>query len=118
MKDFSDDDLRMFSDCIAKLPPPQPATEPADAARLESGRALIRGSTLQFLPQPDLAGRDNVPRIAGQRRTSSSSDFTTRPKYRREYCHCHWAFQPLRPDRCASAIAAAGRQLGPLWVKI
>jgi hypothetical protein len=41
MKDFGDDDLRTFSDFIAKL------------------------YRCDFCHNPDLAGRDNVPRIAG-----------------------------------------------------
>jgi cytochrome c553 len=55
VKGFTDDDLRTFSDFISKLPAPQPATEPTDAARLQRGQ------------NPDLAGRENVPRLAGQR---------------------------------------------------
>jgi cytochrome c553 len=43
-KGFSDDDLRTFSDFLARLPPPPP---PQDA--------------------PDLSGRENVPRISNQR---------------------------------------------------
>ena len=67
VKDFTDDDLRTFSDFLAKLPPPQPATEGADAARLERGRVLIRRYRCDICHNPDLAGRDSVPRIAGQR---------------------------------------------------
>jgi cytochrome c553 len=78
VKDFTDDDLRMFSDFIAKLPPPQAVTEPADAARLDRGRTLIRQYRCDFCHNLDLAGRDNIPRIAGQR-----EDFLT--KTMREY---------------------------------
>ena len=34
-KDFTDDDLRAFSDFIAKLPPPQPPADAGDAARMQ-----------------------------------------------------------------------------------
>jgi cytochrome c553 len=67
VKGFSDDDLRTFSDTISKLPAPRPATEPSDAARLQRGQILIRQYRCDICHNPDLAGRDNVPRIAGQR---------------------------------------------------
>jgi cytochrome c553 len=67
VKGFSDDDLRRFSDFIAKLPAPSPPAEPTDAARLERGWALIRLHRCDICHNPDLAGRDNIPRIAGQR---------------------------------------------------
>jgi cytochrome c553 len=41
-KDLTDDDLRRFSDFIAKLPAPKPPQESPDAARIERGRALAR----------------------------------------------------------------------------
>jgi cytochrome c553 len=67
-KDFSDDDLRTFSDFIAKLPAPHPVDgEPADPARLDRGQALVRQYRCDFCHSPDLAGRDNIPRLAGQR---------------------------------------------------
>ncbi|HXE69484.1 MAG TPA: cytochrome C [Hyphomicrobiaceae bacterium] len=67
-KDFSDDDLRTFSDSIAKLPAPRPADgEPADPARIDRGQALVRQYRCDFCHSPDLAGRDNIPRLAGQR---------------------------------------------------
>jgi cytochrome c553 len=65
-KGFTDDDLRNFSDFIAKLPPPPPA-DAGDAARIQSGRALITANRCNSCHGLDLAGRDNIPRIAGQR---------------------------------------------------
>src|ERR1700720_3848150 len=41
-KGLSDDDLRQFSDAIAKLPAPKPAESSADAARMQRGYALIQ----------------------------------------------------------------------------
>ena len=67
VKDFSDEDLRTFSDFIAKLPAPPPASEPADPARMQRGQALVRQHRCDFCHNADLAGRDDVPRIAGQR---------------------------------------------------
>jgi cytochrome c553 len=64
---FTDDDLRTFADAISKLPAPQPAAVPSDPVRTERARALVRQYRCDFCHNPDLAGRDNVPRIAGQR---------------------------------------------------
>jgi cytochrome c553 len=66
-KGFTDDDLRAFADAIAKLPAPPPAAGASDPARMERGRALARQYRCGVCHNPDLAGRDNVPRIAGQR---------------------------------------------------
>jgi cytochrome c553 len=65
-KDLSDDDLRQFSDAISKLPPPAPEGA-IDAARMQQGYALIEKNHCNLCHQSDLAGRDNVPRIAAQR---------------------------------------------------
>jgi len=66
VKGFTDDDLRSFADAIARLPPP-PAADKADPARMERGQALVRQYRCNVCHNPDLAGRDAVPRIAGQR---------------------------------------------------
>jgi cytochrome c553 len=65
-RDFSDDDLRKFSDYIATLPAPKPAQD-RDAARMERGRALVQRHRCGFCHNSDFAGRDNVPRLAAQR---------------------------------------------------
>src|SRR5215471_12762050 len=65
-KDLSDDDLRSFSDYIAKLPAPAPQGETSDAARIKRGQDLVRRYRCDFCHNPDLAGRDNVPRLAAQ----------------------------------------------------
>jgi cytochrome c553 len=65
-KDLSDDDLRQFSDAIAKLPAPQPQ-DAGDAARLQRGTALIQQHHCNVCHQSNLAGRDNVPHLAAQR---------------------------------------------------
>ncbi len=67
VKGFTDDDLRTFADALAKLPPPPATAGPIDPARLDRGRALVHQHRCNVCHSPDLAGRDNVPRIAGQR---------------------------------------------------
>ena len=65
--DFTDADLQSFADAIARSPAPVPAAETVDSARIESGRALVQKYRCNFCHNADLAGRDNVPRIAAQR---------------------------------------------------
>lgn len=67
-KTLTDDDLRGFSEFIATLPPvpaPPPAAPP-DAARMAQGRALADQHKCVFCHGADLAGGQQVPRIAGQ----------------------------------------------------
>jgi cytochrome c553 len=67
-KNFSDEDLKTFSDFIAALPPPKPTPgEPVDRARIDRGQALVHQYRCDFCHNPDLAGRDNIPRLAAQR---------------------------------------------------
>jgi cytochrome c553 len=66
-KGLTDDDLRNFADVISKLPPPQPAAGPVDAARMERARALVQANRCNFCHTPTFVGQDNVPRIANQR---------------------------------------------------
>jgi cytochrome c553 len=65
-KDLTDDDLRQFSDAIAKLPAPKPE-DAGDAARMQRGYALIQQHHCNFCHQSNLAGRENVARLAAQR---------------------------------------------------
>jgi cytochrome c553 len=66
-KGFTDDDLRMFSDFIAKLPAPKPPADAGDVARMQAGHALITQYRCNSCHNLDLAGRDNIPHIANQR---------------------------------------------------
>lgn len=66
-KPLSDDDLRAFSDFIAKLPKPQPPTDAGDPARLQRAQALVQQHRCNSCHNTDFSGKDNVPRIAGQR---------------------------------------------------
>jgi cytochrome c553 len=66
-KGLTNEDLRAFADAIAKLPPPPPSLGAVEVARMERGRDLVRRHRCDFCHDPDLGGRENVPRIAGQR---------------------------------------------------
>ena len=66
-KDFTDDDLRTFSDEIAKLPPPTPPAEGAEPARLEKGRTAAQRHRCGFCHNPDMSGHDQIGRIGAQR---------------------------------------------------
>jgi cytochrome c553 len=66
-KDFTDDDLRTFSDELAKLPPPTPPAEGAQAARLEKGRIAAQRHRCGFCHNPDMSGHDQIGRIGAQR---------------------------------------------------
>lgn len=66
-KSFTDDDLRAYSEAMAKLPAPAPVSDDADAARIARGRTLISRHRCNSCHGLDLAGRDNVPRIGAQR---------------------------------------------------
>jgi len=68
-KTMKDADMRGFADHIATLPavpPPAPATA-ADAARMTKGQALAQEHKCLFCHGADLAGGQQVPRVAGQR---------------------------------------------------
>jgi cytochrome c553 len=67
VKGFTDDDLRTFADTIARTPAPPPTADSSDPARMQRGQVLIRQHKCNVCHNPDLAGRDAVPRIAGQR---------------------------------------------------
>src|SRR5882724_10038307 len=66
-KPLSDDDLRTFSDFIAKLPKPAPPADAGDPARMKRGQAAAAQHRCNTCHQPDFAGADNVPCIANQR---------------------------------------------------
>jgi cytochrome c553 len=68
MQGQSDADLRAMAELIAKLPPPpRPAADAPDAARMERARAVIEQQRCSFCHNRDFSGADNVPRLAGQR---------------------------------------------------
>jgi cytochrome c553 len=66
-KTLKDDDLRGFSDYIGTLAPVPPAAASApDAARMSRGQALAQQHKCVFCHGADLAGGQQVPRVAGQ----------------------------------------------------
>ena len=66
-KSLSDDDLRTFSDYIAKLPKPAPSADAGDPARMQRAQALARQHRCDTCHNADFSGKENVPRIANQR---------------------------------------------------
>ena len=66
-KPLTDDDLRTFSDFIAKMPKSAPPAENGDPARMQRGQALVQQHRCDTCHNPDLSGKENVPRIANQR---------------------------------------------------
>ena len=66
-KALSDDDLRSFSDFIAKLPMPAPPDDAGDPARMARAKALATQFRCNSCHRPDFSGGDNIPRIANQR---------------------------------------------------
>jgi cytochrome c553 len=66
-KPLSDDDLRTFSEFIAKLPKPAPPDDAGDPARMARAKALAAQFRCNSCHRPDFSGGDNIPRIANQR---------------------------------------------------
>src|ERR1700704_1528764 len=66
-KPLSDDDLRTFSDFIAKLPNPPPPSDAGDPARMQRGQAAVQQHLCNTCHNPDFSGKENVPHIANQR---------------------------------------------------
>ena len=66
-KPLSDDDLRVFSDFVGKLPKPAPPAETPDPARMQRAQAIVNQNHCNSCHKADFSGADNVPRIADQR---------------------------------------------------
>jgi cytochrome c553 len=66
-KALTDDDLRTFSDFVARMPKPAPPADVGDPARMVRGRALAQQHRCNACHNPDFSGTENVPRIANQR---------------------------------------------------
>jgi cytochrome c553 len=66
-KALTDDDLRLFSDFIAKIPKPAPPADAGEAVQLQRGEALVQQHRCDTCHNLDLSGKENVPRIANQR---------------------------------------------------
>ena len=66
-KGLSDDDLRIFSDFIARMPKPAPPADAGEPLRLQRGQMLAQQHRCDTCHNPDFSGKENVPRIANQR---------------------------------------------------
>jgi cytochrome c553 len=66
-KALSDDDLRLFSEFIGKLPKPRQPADAGDPARMQRAQALVQQHRCNSCHNTDFSGKDNVPRIADQR---------------------------------------------------
>ncbi len=66
-KALSDDDLRTFSDYIAKMPKPASPADVGDPARMQRAAALAQQHRCDACHNTDFSGKENVPRIANQR---------------------------------------------------
>ena len=66
-KALTDDDLKTFSDFIAKSPKPAPPADAGDPARMQRGQAAVQQHRCDTCHNPDFSGKENVPRIANQR---------------------------------------------------
>jgi cytochrome c553 len=65
-KDMTDADLQMFGDYYAKLVPPKGAGDP-DPQIAARAQAIINKEHCNSCHLPDFAGREQMPRLAGQR---------------------------------------------------
>ncbi len=65
-KDLTDDDLRKLGDYFAKLPPPK-GKEAADPAIVARAQAAAAKNHCASCHNPDYSGRDQMPRLSGQR---------------------------------------------------
>jgi cytochrome c553 len=66
-KALTDDDLRLFSELIGKLPKPTPPADAGDGERMKRGQALAGQHRCNNCHNADFSGKENVPRIANQR---------------------------------------------------
>jgi cytochrome c553 len=66
-KDMTDDDLRKFAEYFSKLAPVKAPGEAADPAITARAQAVIAREHCNSCHNPDFSGRDQMPRLAGQR---------------------------------------------------
>jgi cytochrome c553 len=74
-KGLSDADLTALSDFVAGLPPPSPAVGPVDEARYRRGAEVSRQRLCGTCHNPDYSGREQMPRLAGQRQAYLMKSF-------------------------------------------
>jgi cytochrome c553 len=66
-KGITDADLTALAEFVAKLPPPPPGENPSDKARYTRGAELAANRICGSCHNPDFSGREQMPRLAGQR---------------------------------------------------
>ena len=64
---LKDDDLRRLGDLFAKQPAPKPPVQGLNATQFERGKALVQKRNCGVCHNPDFSGREQMPRLAGQR---------------------------------------------------
>jgi len=64
---ISDAELTRLAEYVAALPPPSPPDGPVDGARYGRGAEIARQRQCGTCHNPDYSGRDQMPRVAGQR---------------------------------------------------
>jgi cytochrome c553 len=80
VKGLGDDDLRALAQWVGTLPPPAPSASPRDEARYARGEKLAQAHRCGFCHDAGYAGREHLPRLAGQQETyllKSLEDFKT-----------------------------------------
>lgn len=103
-KPLSDDDLRTFSDFIARLPKPAPPADAGDPVRMQLGQAAAQQHRCNTCHNPDFSGKENVPRIANQRedylaRTLAEYKSNTRAGYDASMAD---VMAPVTPEQIAN----------------
>ena len=66
-KPLKDDDLRSLAALFSKQAPPKPPAQGRDEARYARGRAIVAQRNCGTCHNPDFSGREQMPRLAGQR---------------------------------------------------
>jgi cytochrome c553 len=66
-KGISDSDLDALAEWVSKLPPPEIANDGVDGKRMRRGEAVSKGRQCGSCHNPDYSGREQMPRLAGQR---------------------------------------------------
>jgi cytochrome c553 len=102
-KALTDDDLRAFSEFIAKLPKPNPPADAGDQPRLQRAQELAQQHRCNSCHSTDFSGKDNVPRIADQREDYLAK---TMREYKDNSRHGYDAtmaevLQPVTPEQIA-----------------
>jgi cytochrome c553 len=92
VKSFTDDDLRAFSDFIAKLPKPAAPADAPDPARMQKAQAIITQNHCNSCHKPDFSGAENVPRVADQREDYLAKTLT---EYKNNTRH---GYEPIMAD--------------------